>query len=199
MTALAQTLVWVTMIAFLYIVWSNQQRTSPLRIFPQSRHLRYVLNSLQTLWVVIGLSAVVSLGLLSLPSLVQAASAAMPSCVDSNSSQAPATAYGYRRPSAGICGTGKSNPSDTYPAKQDDVKQRSQNMNSRHDPILTLQPVKDADSFHTVQSIGPRNFFSHRLLRRRVQLQPTQNIALAQHSYQMAILHDRHLMSIGAG
>lgn len=118
MNAFVQTLVWTTMAGFLYILWLDKQVTSPIHAFERSRHLRRVLNSLQTLWVIVSLSVIFSVLLVSLPPLAQAARPVAPLCSPATSLQATSLPYAYASISA-VCRTIEPVPTETYPATQD--------------------------------------------------------------------------------
>ncbi len=118
MNGFVQTLVWATMIGFVYLLWLNKQTTSPLRVFEQTRHLKRVLNSLQNIWIVVVLSVIVSAFLVSLPPLAQVASRATPLCAVSTPLQTTVQSYAYRSFSA-VCTTSEPTPSRAYPASED--------------------------------------------------------------------------------
>jgi len=121
MNALVQSLVWATLAGFLYVLWINKHETSPMRVFEQTRHLRRVTTTLQTLWIVIGLGLILSVFLLSLPPLARAAGTATPPCATSTSSHATASPYAYRSLYA-LCSPTTAAPFETYPARQDSGK-----------------------------------------------------------------------------
>lgn len=142
MNALVQTLVWTTLAGFLYILWLNKQTTSPIHAFEQARHLRRVLSSLQTLWIVVGLSSMASVLLVSLPALPQAASAVTLRCPPTTSPEAVPLPYAYNSASA-LCKRTGTIPSSGYPVLQ----------NSK----ATLAPqVSQLDSTAKLLSAGQR-------------------------------------------
>lgn len=117
MNALVQTLVWTTIAGFLYILWLNKQTTSPIHAFERARHLRRVLSSLQTLWIVVGLSSMASLLLVSLPTLDQAAGAVTLQCPPTTSPEAVPLPYAYNS-AAALCKRTGTIPSSGYPESQ---------------------------------------------------------------------------------
>ncbi len=57
---LLQALLWTTIGALLYIAWLQRQATSPLQSFTLSEYLTGILDSINVLWIIIGVSLIIT-------------------------------------------------------------------------------------------------------------------------------------------
>lgn len=81
MIAFVQAFVWITILGFCYVIWKNQQATSPLAAFEHVRDLRRVLQHLNTLWVIVGMSLILFTLLTVLPPLLHSADNVTTQCM----------------------------------------------------------------------------------------------------------------------
>ncbi len=112
-----QALVWTTLAGLMYAVWLHSRQSMGKYNLGLSIQVKSVTNLLQTLWMLLALSLIISLLVFSFQSRVQSARAADTSCVPAVSA-GPYTANGDQ-PLNPVC---DQPASDAVPASSDSSK-----------------------------------------------------------------------------
>ncbi len=76
-----QALVWTTLAGLMYAVWLHSRESNGRYNFGLSIQVKSIANLLQTMWMLLALSLIISLLLFSFQSRVQSASASDTGCV----------------------------------------------------------------------------------------------------------------------